>query len=295
MAVDGNDLYLTFTTGGGIPIWDGEGVDANWGTAANWEGDLVPAAGKTVVFYTGLDSGSTIQLGAFRTVGGVRFTEQADSSLIFSGHQLTVGANGINIHADSMGEHTLACLVALQSEQTWMNNSPRVFTAAAQISGNAALHTAGSGRFVLSGNNAFTGGLRVDQGSVQLNASTNAMGTGPVQVGTNATLELNGNYAWRPVDLTLYGTGTNGGGALRQLSSGVGEWRGNITAGKDARVTLAAGSFVTYGNLLAGANTLSISNVNTFTMSAGQFLGDKTTGDGALHKAARAGCSCAAT
>ena len=76
---------------------------------------------------------------------------------------------------------------------------------------------------------------------------------------------------------------------MRQLSSGVGEWRGNITAGKDARVTLAAGSFVTYGNLLAGANTLSISNVNTFTMSAGQFLGDKTTGDGALHKSGSGG------
>ncbi|MDD4118592.1 MAG: autotransporter-associated beta strand repeat-containing protein, partial [Kiritimatiellae bacterium] len=284
VAVDGNDLYLTFTTGGGIPVWDGEGADAEWGTDANWEGNLVPAAGKTVVFYTGLDSGSTILLGAFRTVGGVRFTDQADTSLIFSGYQLTVGANGIGIHADAQGEHTLACLVALQAEQTWTNESPGVFTAAAQISGDAALHTAGSGRFVLSGNNAFTGGLHVDQGSVQLNASTNAMGTGDIQVGTNATLELNGNFYWRPVDLTLYGTGTNGGGALRQVSSGVGEWRGEITAGADARISIASGSFNTYNAIDAGANTLYISNYYSFTMISNQFTGTKTTGDGALHK-----------
>jgi hypothetical protein len=32
VAVDGNDLYLTFTTGGGIPVWDGEGEDAKWNT-----------------------------------------------------------------------------------------------------------------------------------------------------------------------------------------------------------------------------------------------------------------------
>jgi fibronectin-binding autotransporter adhesin len=289
VAVDGNDLYLTFTTGGGIPVWDGEGADANWGTDANWEGDLVPAVGKTVVFYTGLDSGSTILLGTFRSVGGMRFTDQADTSLIFSGHQLTLGANGIAIHADSMGEHTLACLVALQDEQTWTNDSPAVFTAAAQISGDAALHLAGAGKFVLSGNNSFTGGLHVDQGGVQLNASTNAMGTAAIQVGTNATLELNGNFMWRPVNLTLYGTGTNGGGAVRQISSGVGEWRGTITAGTDARISIASGSFNTYNAISAGAHTLYITNFNSFTMISNQFTGTRTSGDGALHKSGPGG------
>ncbi|NCD22882.1 MAG: choice-of-anchor D domain-containing protein, partial [Spartobacteria bacterium] len=286
---DGNDVYLTFTTGGGIPVWDGEGVDAYWNTDANWEGDLVPAVGKTVVFYTGLDSGATILLDQFRTIGGMRFTDQADTSLIFSGYQLTIGAGGIGVYADAAGEHVVASLIALQSNQTWTNDSTAAFTTAAQISGNYALRKRGVGKLVLSANNSFTGGLYVDEGGVQLNSSTNAMGTGAVQVGTNATLELNGNFYWRPVNLTLYGGGTNAGGALRQVSSGVGEWRGTITAGADARIAVAAGSFNTFNAISAGANTLYVTNYNSFTMISNQFTGTKTTGDGALHKSGPGG------
>jgi autotransporter-associated beta strand protein len=289
VAVDGNDLYLTFTTGGGIPIWDGEGVDSKWDTAANWVGDLVPSIDKTVVFYTGLDSGAVILLNGIRTVGGMRFTDLADESLIFAGTQISMGLNGIGVYADSAGEHTLACLVGLQGAQTWTNDSEAVFTAAAQISGSHPLRKKGLGKMVFSANNAFTGGLFVDEGGLQLNSSTNAMGTGAVQVGTNATLELNGNFLWRPVDLTLYGMGTNGGGAVRQISSGVGEWRGTITAGNDARFSIAAGAFNTYNAISAGANTLYITNFNSFTMISNQFTGTRTTGDGALHKSGPGG------
>ncbi len=284
MSADGNELRLTFTTGSGIPVWDGEGVDANWDTGANWEGDIAPMGEKTVFFYTGLYSGQTILLNGIRSVLGVRITDQADQSLTFSGTRLNVNSAGIAIDADSEGAHALVSLVQLSAGQTWTNDSAQPFTAAGAISGAQPLRKAGTGPLVLAANNTFSGGLFVDRGTVQLISSTNAMGTGGVAVGTNATLELNGAFSWRPVATVLSGTGTNGGGALRQISTGLGEWRGNVSLGADATIAAPVGTFNTYGNLAAGSFTLYVTNNFGFTMQAGQMTGTKTAGDGALHK-----------
>lgn len=52
-------------------IWDGEGVDDNWSTAANWVGDVVPTATDIVIFNTTSTSDAIID-GAFAgQVGGV--------------------------------------------------------------------------------------------------------------------------------------------------------------------------------------------------------------------------------
>ncbi|MDY0145345.1 MAG: autotransporter-associated beta strand repeat-containing protein, partial [Kiritimatiellia bacterium] len=281
---DGNNLNLTFTTGSGIPIWDGEGADANWDTGANWVGDIAPMGEKVVFFYTGLYSGPTILLHGVRSVLGVRFTDQADQSLTFAGDRLNIKSGGIAIDANSEGAHTLNCLINLNEGQTWTNDSALSFTVAGGISGAQQLRKTGSGLVVLAANNTFSGGLCVDQGGVQLNSSINAMGTGGVTVGTNATVELNGAFNWRPSTTVLYGTGTNGGGAIRQISSGLGEWRGDITLGADSAIAVPIGTFNTYGTLAADAYTLYVANNYGFTMMDGQLTGTKTTGDGALHK-----------
>ncbi|MDY0145084.1 MAG: autotransporter-associated beta strand repeat-containing protein [Kiritimatiellia bacterium] len=282
--VDDNNLNLIFTTGSGIPVWDGEGEDANWDTGINWEGDIAPMGEKVVYFYTGLYSGPTIQLNGIRSVRGLRLTDQADESLTFAGTRLNINSAGIAIDANSEGAHALACMVQLSADQTWTNDSALPFTARGMISGAQQLRKAGSGLVVLAANNTFSGGLYVDQGGVQLHSSTNAMGDGGVTVGANATLELNGAFNWRPSATLLYGTGTNGGGALRQISSGLGEWRGDVTLGADSAIAVPVGTFNTYGNLAAETHTLYITNTYGFTMMAGQMTGTKVDGDGALHK-----------
>ncbi|MFN9720117.1 MAG: hypothetical protein ACK58L_15570, partial [Planctomycetota bacterium] len=46
-------------------VWDGaadgggSSVDANWMTAANWVGDVVPAAGDNLIFPTGISTNLT--------------------------------------------------------------------------------------------------------------------------------------------------------------------------------------------------------------------------------------------
>ena len=208
---------------------------------------------------------------------------------MFTGNRLTIGASGLGIHADALGEHVLACMVQLGAAQTWTNASEAVFTVSGLIQGANPLHKNGLGKMIFSANNTFSGGLAIDQGGIQLNSSTNSMGAGAVMVGTNATLELNGAFNWRPVALTLYGQGTNGAGALRQVSSGLGQWRGDITLGADSRISIPIGTFATHGNLAAGTSTLYITNDGAFTMEAGQLTGAKTDGDGALHKSGTGG------
>jgi fibronectin-binding autotransporter adhesin len=52
---DGNDFSATVTTSpaGAFRTWDGGGADANWMTAANWVGDVLPAAGESLLFPAG--------------------------------------------------------------------------------------------------------------------------------------------------------------------------------------------------------------------------------------------------
>jgi hypothetical protein len=52
---------------------------------------------------------------------------------------------------------------------------------------------------VFAANNSHSGGDLCDEGTLQVNSSTNAIGAGAIQVGSGASLELNGNFNWRPV------------------------------------------------------------------------------------------------
>ncbi|MDD3546063.1 MAG: hypothetical protein PHG96_12010, partial [Kiritimatiellae bacterium] len=153
--------------------------------------------------------------------------------------------------------------------------------------GNGGLAVKQDSIVVLTNNNTFAGAIWVEKGTVRLDGSTNAIGTsGIVNVGTNATLELNGRQTWRPATLNLYGTGTNAGnGALRKTTSGAATWRGNINLGADSRIVVTGGGLSLYGAITAATHTLYITNTVTVTMQSGCTLsGSKTTGDGALHK-----------
>ena len=153
--------------------------------------------------------------------------------------------------------------------------------------GNGGLAVKQNSIVVLTNNNTFAGAIWVEKGTVQLDGHTNAVGaSGIVNVGTNATLELNGSQTWRPATLNLYGTGTNAGhGALRKTTSGATTWRGNINLGADSRIVVTGGGLSLYGAITAATHTLYLTNTVTVTMQSGSTLsGSKTTGDGALHK-----------
>jgi len=142
------------------------------------------------------------------------------------------------------------------------------------ISGNSGMSVKQSSILIISNNNTFSGNLWAEKGRVRLEGHTNAMGAGSVNVGTNATLEINANQTWRPATLNLYGTGTNAFvGALRKItSSGDSTWPGSVVFQQSTLIRVDGGSLILSGVVSGGgvlskidAGTLELSGNNTYS------------------------------
>jgi len=139
----------------------------------------------------------------------------------------------------------------------------------------------------ITNDNDITGAIWVEKGLLTIGGHTNAIGlSGFVNVGTNATLDLNyGAARLRPASLSLYGTGTNSAaGAVRKTSTGTTRWTGAVTNFQDAKIVVTAGGIEFHAGIVAGANTLYITNSAAVEMSGGELSASKTGGDGAIHK-----------
>ncbi len=93
--------------------WDGGGGDNNWTTAANWVGDVAPAAGVDLVFPSGAARTSNVNdfsAGTvFRsiTVGGPGYELNANGIRITGGFNVSAGASvNMNINLTLAGEQT---------------------------------------------------------------------------------------------------------------------------------------------------------------------------------------------
>ena len=112
---------------------------------------------------------------------------------------------------------------------------------------------------VITNNNTITGAIWVEKGIVRFGGGTNAMGnSGTVNIGTNAAVEL--TYAagevLRPSSWNLYGTGTNGTGALKKTSgSGNVTLPGTVVLQQNAAIRSDGGSLI-ISNVVSGSGVL---------------------------------------
>jgi len=74
--------------------WDGGGTDSLWSTAANWDGDTVPAAGDDAIIE--MDPGATIDDSVTADADNVRIADAAGSAgrVVMTGGSLTVHQTG---------------------------------------------------------------------------------------------------------------------------------------------------------------------------------------------------------
>ena len=170
-------------------------------------------------------------------------------------------------------------------------NQQKTLTIGGVLTGSGGLANKQDNVVVLTNNNAFTGGLWVEKGTVQLANHTNAFGLTPtLNVGTNATLDFQLSGTMWPTAINLYGTGTNATmGALRKTTSGALTLRpAPLTIGASSKIVVTGGGLTLYSNVAAGANTLYLTNTVNVTMSGGELTGTQTSGDGALRKSGSA-------
>ncbi|PHX98997.1 MAG: hypothetical protein CK530_06615, partial [Planctomycetaceae bacterium] len=281
-------------------------VQSNWATtlAGTTISAVVPGPSTDVFFSaTGTTSIATSTLGADMAIQSLTQQSGAAMTVNADGYTLTitpdVGTKGINLLAQAA--LTFNANLVAGANQTWSNTSAATFTVNGNVnlganaltvtganavtivgaisgSGGSITKNGTGGILNLSGNNTFTGGVTINQGTVQLGNPT-ALGTGTLTFsGAGATIDssfgnlinANNNAVALNADFTFTGT--------QALNLGT----GNVTLGTASTATsttrtitvntnpltlggVIANSGTTTGLAKAGNNTLLLNGQNTYT------------------------------
>ncbi len=274
---------------------------SNWVTAVGGGATAVVPGPTTDVFFsattvTTSPTGGT--LGSDMSVKSLTFTTATATTINADGYTLTIGSGGISLNGQVAFNFNQN--VAVGANQTWGNYSANTFTLNGNesLGGNALTVTGAnqvtvvgavsgsSGSIVkngtnllnLSGNNTFTGGITVNQGTLQLGNPT-ALGTGTLTFsGAGATLDssfgslilttnnavaLNADFTFTGSQALNLGTGAI---TLGTASSATGTTRTLTVNGNVLTLGgVIADSGTTTGLAKAGNSTLLLNALNTYT------------------------------
>ncbi len=158
------------------------------------------------------------------------------------------------------------------------NDANRITSALADNVSALRIFKTDSGTWELTGNNTFTGGVRVDSGFLGLANSSSAGSLGPVglvanAVGASATITLSsGTTAGLTVGMTYMANGTVYGDTITGITNS-----SSFTVSR--AVTVAAGSPLVFGGiLLSNAGLYATDPVNGLTLAQPVMLNANTSG-----------------
>jgi autotransporter-associated beta strand protein len=186
----------------------GDKYKANNTTALNqqasWTNHVVPGSTNYGIWTATVTAPNTTNsLGADMTWGGIKIINPGGPVLAASGNTLTLnGVSGTGI--DMVGasqDLTLDCGVTLAAGQTWTVATNRMLAVSGTVGGSGSLTKSGFGTLTLSGYNAFSGDVTINQGQLWIKNSY-ALGTGSKMVTCN-------NGTLGHCQLHLDGTGGN--------------------------------------------------------------------------------------
>lgn len=308
------------------PGWGGA-ESGNWGTSANWGPDGVPGAGDAAVFNRDTTR-TTVSLAGDKSVKELYFTtpECPPMTLAAGSFKLLLGAlasgagvGGIVVNADVITPQSIHTAIEARNDLTFANYSitpgaaldiDSTLTSSATgrsltFGGNGrvnmdssigssfgSLVKVNSGTTVLSGANAFTGVMDVQDGEVIV---THASALGATTSGTNvesgASLALaNGVNINNPETVSLAGDGEAGtAGALDVADDSNVTFNGQLTMTAAARIGsgLGAGTLTLGSSLDTTASSFALTfDGNGTTIMNGNISGAGTltkTGSGTLH------------
>lgn len=263
-----DDAARVTLNGGALNVFDFERIGSLEGA-----GEAFVLGSNSTAALTVGDASSTIYAG--RILGYLALTKVGDGTLTLTGDNtysrgttidrggIAVGSNtalgGGAVNLNSMGTLLNTADVTLGNEfvladggsfdvgsGTTMTLTGTLSSAGFDVSNIAKL---GEGNLVLSGNNTFSGSIRVNEGTLTA-ASDNALGTteGITDVFDGATLALTGAIGSQEV-IFIEGQGVNSGGALRNISF----------------------DNTLFGNVVLNASASIVSDANVLTLSGGVF------------------------
>ncbi len=253
--LDGSSMDVDYVRVYQKPGWTGSS-NGNWGTAANWGPDGVPANGDAAIFNVG-SSNTTVALAAdkavkeifFSTTNCPAYTFTSTNKLILGALAAGSGLGGILINGDVTNAQVFNLPVVASNTLALVNYSTNpgatldLNSNLTSSATNRALLFGGDGRVnvrgalsslfrnvtryddgitMLSASNAFTGVLDIQNGSVVIttNGALGATGSNAVTLATNGSLVLSGNVIYSAnEELHLGGDGDTAGGRLGALDT----------------------------------------------------------------------------
>ena len=280
-------------------------VGTDFATAANW-GGTAPAnniTGDIGSFNSVLNFQPV--LAANRAINGLAFTTLATGTVTLSGAgTLTTGTGGIN-NTSTSGLKSVSTSLILGAAQSFTNNGSLTIsgpvanggflltltgtgaagTLSGDISGTGGLTKTGTGTWIVSGNNSYSGATNVSAGVLNVQSNT-ALGStaGGTTVASGAALQLQNGLTITGEALSLNGTGIGATGALRNVS-GSNTWTGAVTLAGITTLQSDAGLLTLSGGVSGTNRNLTVGGAGDTTLSGALATGTGTvtkTGNGTL-------------
>jgi autotransporter-associated beta strand protein len=227
----------------------------------------------------GYTDGTTI------TGGTLQVSSGGTSGTSLSSGRVTLGGGALVDTANSTISNNIM-LTAGVNELAAASNTIANFSGVISGSGTGTLlvgDSTNNGRVIFSGVNSYSGGTRVDAGSLAAGSST-AFGSDMILVASGATLDLNGQTMTTTGVLTLNGSGVNGAGALTNASSTAATYSGNITLASASAIGSDTGALILsgvvsdtndYGLAFVGSKDITLANASNAlsTIASGSGMG----------------------
>ncbi|WP_338287257.1 autotransporter-associated beta strand repeat-containing protein [Luteolibacter sp. LG18] len=268
--------------------WTGT-TSANWNTATNWSGNLVPASGAQLSFGTATNVSLSNNITGL-SVSAIAFKTGA-SAFTLAGNSLSLGGSIVD---NAVNTQTISLPLVLTGPGTVVANVGTLVLSGVigDGSGVYGVTKTGPGILALTGANTFDGGLTVSGGVVQLGTSTSSSASGSVtslgaagstvtlnastlrfQMGSNSNNTLGNNFVFNDGSLVLPSDG-------------------KITLGTSARtiaingdVTLQSkwsGKWMQLAGVVTGSGTIVLNNANSNQVSAIDFTNGSNTYNGTI-------------
>ncbi len=260
-------------------VWDGDGANNGWTTAANWDAAVV--AGDSLIFPAGVPTDSLTNFNNFPLNTAFASIELSGFGYTINGNPVALGADGLRVNSPA-GAHVLNAPLLLDSVTTFEVAPLASLTVNGRLHGSGGLTKLGAGFLTLSGSevNIYTGATNVNFGALRLGKASalGGIGTGTT-VANGASLGVFGGVTFNAEPLVLNGVLGN------FSSSGSNTWTGNITLASTSTIISSANTTLTVTGNISGGNLTKTSEGTLVLSGTGvnNYTGHTFVGGGVLE------------